>query len=124
MKVIRFILGRMILGINCVFSPSAMQRNAQDQQQVDLQTNNLKLYQFHACPFCVKIRRVIKRLNLNIELRDALANPIFAQELLEQGGKRQVPCLLIINADGSNTWLYESKAISLYLEQNFNSISV
>lgn len=37
---------------------------------------------------------------LNIELRDAKNDPRWEQELIEQGGKRQVPCLRINNEDG------------------------
>ena len=40
------------------------------------------------------------------------------QELLEQGGKVQVPCLRIED-QGEVRWLYESKAIGAYLNERF-----
>ena len=39
--------------------------------------------------------------------------------MIEQGGKRQVPCLRISNEDGKVEWLYESKDIKHYLEQRY-----
>ena len=75
-----------------------------------------KLYQFKACPFCVKVRRAIKREGLNIETRDAKNNEQYRQELLEQGGKVKVPCLRI-EKNGQVQWLYESNDIIAYLNK-------
>ena len=61
----------------------------------------------------------MRRLGLNIELRDARNDPQWEQELIEQGGKRQVPCLRINNEDGKVEWLYESKDIKRYLQQQY-----
>jgi glutathione S-transferase len=58
------------------------------------------------------------KLNLPIELKDAKNNSNDRQQLLEQGGKIQVPCLRIVK-QGQDTWLYESKAINQYLTDNF-----
>ncbi|OAN18079.1 glutaredoxin [Photobacterium jeanii] len=118
MKVIRWVLGRIILVINAVFSPKGLQRDADKQQEVDSQVEKLKLYQFEACPFCVKVRRSAKRLNLPLETRDAKVSP-WEQELIEQGGKRKVPCLRIENDQGEVQWMYESNDIIAYLEQRF-----
>lgn len=99
-----------------------MMRSEKDQNCLDLKTQYIQLYQFNACPFCVKIRRVIKRLNIKIEIRDVLYNQQFKKELIEQGGKYQVPCLRIIHENGSVEWLYESNAIQAYLEQEFTLV--
>lgn len=117
MKLIRNILGKAILFFDSTFSPTPVKRSAEAQAKMDQKTAHLSLYQFHMCPFCVKVRRTIKRLNLNIELRDAKDNAQFAEELLTQGGKRQVPCLRIENSDGTVNWMYESDAINQYLEK-------
>ncbi|PWD87336.1 glutaredoxin family protein [Ignatzschineria cameli] len=117
MKLIRNILGKAILFFDNTFAPTPVKRSAEAQAKMDQKTAHLALYQFHMCPFCVKVRRTIKRLNLNIELRDAKDNAQFAEELLSQGGKRQVPCLRIENEDGSVNWMYESDAINQYLEK-------
>lgn len=116
MRCIRNIVGKGILFFDAMFSPKALERNPDAQKIVDEKTSKLALYQYHMCPFCVKVRRVIKKQNLKIELRDALNNQTYANELLSEGGKKQVPCLRIENNDGSVTWLYESSAINDYLE--------
>lgn len=119
MKAIRWLLGRLILLFDALFAPKPMVRPDEVQQDIDAQTNNLKLYQYLACPFCVKTRRAIRRLGLKIETRDALHDPTFREELITQGGKAQVPCLQISHADGRVEWLYESNDIIAYLQSRF-----
>ena len=116
MNAIRWILGRIILFIEKLFSPKGVQRSPEEQARIDRQTANLALYQFEACPFCVKVRFAIKRLGLHIELRDAKNNPQYKKELIEGGGEYQVPCLRIQNPDGSVQWMYESDNINRHLD--------
>ena len=71
MFIIRWILGRIILFLNFVFSPKKRQRPLAEQQQIDTQTQALALYQYPACPFCVKVRRAMRRQGLNIVTHDA-----------------------------------------------------
>ena len=113
------ILQPVILFFDRVTRPSWPKRTQEEQQALDQKTSNLALYQFHACPFCIITRRVMRKLGLNIELRDAQNDPQWKQELIEQGGKGQVPCLRISNEDGKVEWLYESKDIMHYLEQQY-----
>lgn len=119
MKLIRWLLGKIILFFDAAFAPKPKVRPAGEQARVDADTARLQLYQYQACPFCVKTRRAIRRLALNIETRDALHNPEYRKELEEQGGKQQVPCLKIIHDDGRVEWLYESSDIIAYLESRF-----
>ena len=118
-KAIRLILTPVILFIDRLTQPAWPQRSQEEQKSIDEQTANLALYEFHACPFCIITRREMRRLGLNIELRDAKNDPQWEQELIEQGGKRQVPCLRINNEDGKVEWLYESKDIKRYLQQRY-----
>lgn len=118
MKVVRWLLGRLILTLNFVFTPKSMQRSAESQAAVDSEISNMSLYQFEACPFCVKVRRSMKRLNLNIELRDAKNDEHIGKELEVQGGKRKVPCLRI-EENNKIQWLYESNDIIAHLEKKF-----
>ncbi|GLT18840.1 glutaredoxin [Vibrio zhanjiangensis] len=118
MKVIRWFLGRIILLLNAVFSPKGLKRPTQEQQKVDEKAKSLALYQFDACPFCVKVRRAMKRQSVNIELRDAKTNPQHRSELELGGGKVKVPCLRIEKNDQVE-WLYESSDIVAYLEKEF-----
>lgn len=116
MKLIRNILGKTILFFDSTFAPTPVKRSPEAQKMIDEKTKNLALYQYHMCPFCVKVRRTMTRLNLHIELRDAKNNETFANELLQEGGKKQVPCLRIEQTDGTVNWMYESDTIIQYLE--------
>jgi glutaredoxin len=119
MKISRFLLGKLILFIDALPRPPPMQRPAEAQAGIDAQTAPRALYQYLACPFCVKVRRHIRRLNLNIDTRDAKGNETYKNELLEQGGKAQVPCLKIEEPGQPVQWLYESDAIITYLDKHF-----
>jgi len=118
-KTIRLFLQPVILFADWLTRPSWPKRSEEEQKSMDAKTSKLALYQFYACPFCIITRRTMRRLGLNIELRDAQNDPQWEQELIEQGGKRQVPCLRISNQDGKVEWLYESKDIKHYLEQQY-----
>lgn len=118
-KPVRWVLGQIIIFIDWATRPKPMQRSAEAQAEVDKQTDNMALYHFKMCPFCVKTRRQIHRLALKIENRDARNDPKWNQEIIEEGGKYQVPCLKITQDDGSVEWMYESTDINEYLEKKF-----
>ncbi|APX09054.1 glutaredoxin family protein [Vibrio campbellii] len=118
MKFIRWILGKIILLLNAVFSPRGVKRSAEAQKSVDDKAKNYALYQFEACPFCVKVRRAMKRQSVNIELRDAKNDPVHREALEQGGGRVKVPCLRI-EKDGATQWLYESSDIVAYIEKEF-----
>ena len=118
-KIVRRVLGAFILLGDRLSRPAPVRRSPQEQEKVDAQTRGYSLYQFHACPFCVKVRRSIHRLGLNIELRDAKTEGPYRAELLSGGGKIKVPCLRIDAEDGSARWMYESDDIIAYLESRF-----
>lgn len=99
--------------------PGRPRRPAASQHQVDTATHRLSLYQFAACPYCLKVRWAIQRLQLDIVLRDAANDPEHKQALLEGGGKLQTPCLRIEEEDGEIRWMYESADIIHYLKQRF-----
>lgn len=117
MFIIRWILGRIILLLNFVFTPKKLKREIQEQVKIDAQTQNMQLYQYKACPFCVKVRRVMRRQGLNINTVDA--KQAEHKEVLEnQGGKIKVPCLRIEESN-KVIWLYESSAIIEHLNTRF-----
>lgn len=118
MKFIRWFLGRVILLLNFVFSPRGIKRSSEQQQAADSKAKSLALYQFEACPFCVKVRRAMKRQSVNIELRDAKNDPTHRADLETGGGRIKVPCLRI-EKDGQVEWMYESSDIVTYLEKEF-----
>lgn len=119
MKIIRWIVGSIILSLNFIFTPRSIKRSKLDQSKIDVATDRLKLYQFKACPFCVKVRRVMKRLSLPIETRDSKLEGPYRSELIREGGKAKVPCLRITDDQGKHEWMYESSAIIAYLQKRF-----
>lgn len=118
MRIVRMILAPILLFLNWITTPRGVKRPADLQQQIDQQTAGLSLYQFKACPFCIKVRRTFKRHSLKVETRDAKNDEKIRQELLEQGGKVKVPCLRIEENDKVE-WLYDSNAIVEYLQGRF-----
>ena len=122
-KPIRWFLGQIIIFIDWLTRPKPVQRSVEKQEAVNQQTKDMVLYQFNQCPFCVKTRRTMRRLALDIEKRDARRDPKWNQELINDGGKYQVPCLKITADDGAVEWMYESTVINRYLNEKF-SVSV
>jgi glutaredoxin len=120
-RTLRLVLTPFLLLGNWLTQPKGIVRPPAEQQAVDARTQNLALYHFPTCPFCLKTRRTLRRLSLNIELRDAQHDAAHRAALIAGGGKPQVPCLLITAADGKQTWLYESDAISAWLNREFGA---
>ncbi len=117
MSFIRWFLGRCILFINAVTLPKPILRNEDNQAKVDKKTQHFTLYQFEACPFCVKVRRFMRKNSLKIELKDAKSNMSNKSELVNNGGKHKVPCLKIEKINAKTIWLYESDAIIAFLSK-------
>lgn len=117
-KALRIGLGQLIIFIDFLTRPRKLRRAPEAQAQVEQAAAGLSLYQFHACPFCVKTRRAIHQLNIPVTLRDAKNDEQHRQTLLSEGGAIKVPCLRI-DENGQSTWMYESKAIIAYLQGRF-----
>ncbi|MBZ0095390.1 MAG: glutathione S-transferase N-terminal domain-containing protein [Sulfuricella sp.] len=118
-RSLRFVIGPFILFWEIVTTPKGIVRQPEEQRQVDLQCQGLILYQFRTCPFCIKVRREIRRLSLNIELRDAQKDQQNRAALLQGGGQIKVPCLKITDEQGNDQWMYESSEIIQYLHERF-----
>ena len=118
-KCIRIILGYTIVIIDAIIPVKKVARSESDQATVNNHLKSLTLYEFYLCPFCVRVRRMMRQLKLEIETRDAKKSDEYRQELLAGGGKVKVPCLRI-ESDGDVTWMYESKDINAYLIKRFS----
>jgi len=123
LKLLRNALGMVIVFISFITLPKRIKRHDSAQQAAQNKADNLSLYQFYACPFCVKTRRAIHALNIKIDYRDAANNQKFRQDLLENGGEIKVPCLRI-EKDNKVEWLYESSDIIQYLNNEFKAEAV
>lgn len=119
MRIIRLILGKLILLGNWIFTPQSLKRDPALQAGVDQQAASLALYQYEACPFCVKVRRSMKRQGLTIVTRDVKRSENAKDELLAGGGNLKVPCLRIDQGEQGYEWMYESEDIIQYLEARF-----
>jgi glutaredoxin len=117
-NLIRNVLGVMIATVDLITRGSKLKRSPEKQQEVNQELQSLSLYQFFACPFCIKTRRAMHKLNLPIETRSASEGSPYREELLAGGGRVKVPCLRI-EQDGKVEWLYESSEIIRYLETRF-----
>jgi glutaredoxin len=117
-NLIRNLLGGIIAAIDFVTRGTKLKRTAQAQQQIETELEKLSLYQFFACPFCIKTRRAMYKMNLPIIKRNASQGSPFREELQQGGGRIQTPCLRIENDDGVE-WLYDSSEIISYLEKRF-----
>ncbi len=76
--------------------------------------SHLTLYYKLTCPYCQKVLNFLKQDNISVPLKDRDASPQNRQELINSGGKPQVPCLVI---DGKA--LYESEDIIQWFRQNW-----
>ena len=74
---------------------------------------NLILYIKPTCPFCQKVLHALQQLNKTIEIKDITNNDSLRDELIQIGGKKQVPCIII---DGQAK--YESSDIVKWLLEN------
>jgi glutaredoxin len=118
-RTVRTVLGPFMLLKERLTQPRGVVREPAAQTTVNLQCQNLALYQFSTCPFCIKVRQEMRRLSLPIEQRDAQHNEANRAPLLQGSGATQVPCLKITDAAGQSQWLLDSTAIISYLRRRF-----
>ena len=118
-RLIRWPLGQIVIFVDWITRPKVPVYPPAKRAELDAITADMKIYHFKQCPFCVKTRRSIRRLGLNIETRDARNDPQWNSELINEGGKYQVPCLRLSKEDGSKEWMYGSDNIIQYLDKRF-----
>lgn len=121
-RFIRALLTPVMVISETLTTPKPMQRSTQGQAEVDSACKQLALYHFRGCPFCIKVRKEIRRLNLPIEMRDAQQVQKHRAELLEGGGRVKVPCLRIQHEHDETQWMYESDDINRYLHKRFAKV--
>lgn len=118
-RTVRLVATPIMIAADRMTTPKGIERPAEEQAKIDAETRTLRLYHFQSCPFCIKTRRAMKRLSLDIDLRDAQHDPASRAELQAGGGEVKVPCLRIEEGDGSVRWMYESTDIIAYLDRRF-----
>lgn len=85
-----------------------------------MKKNTFTLYKMDNCPYCSKTIKAIKGLHINVDYKDINESDKHNQTLINEGGKRQVPCLKITVENKQPVWLYESDDIINFLEQHTN----
>ena len=118
-KLVRIILGPVMLLKEKLTKPQGMLRNSTAQMLVDQDCQSLVLYHYKTCPFCMRVRHEIARLSLNIQRVDAQPPGADRDALTCEGGQTKVPCLRITDTAGSSQWLYDSDKIIGYLQGRF-----
>lgn len=84
-----------------------------------MNTKNLSLYHFEGCPYCQRVRDAMKRLKVEIELRDIRKNAEHLAALRDATGRQTVPVLRIEEGEGKTRWMPESLDIVAYLDKQF-----
>lgn len=74
------------------------------------------LYVKNFCQYCERVLRFAAEKNVALEIKNISLDKEIADELIERGGKRQVPYLIDNERSIS---MYESAEIIDYLESNY-----
>lgn len=80
--------------------------------------NRLALYIRPSCGYCLRVIDACQSLGISLETRN-IAEGRNLEALMVGGGRRQVPCLQILDEQGTAHWLYESLDIIAYLRRQF-----
>ena len=75
----------------------------------------LSLYYKELCAFCQRVLQMAENLGVEFDLKD-IEDDAIAAELVEKGGKRQVPYLVDTDKDIA---MYESNDIIDYIRDNY-----
>lgn len=119
---IRLILTPIMLIMERLSTPASISRTPAQQVVLDEAASQLALYQFRACPFCIRVRKELARLGLSVETRDAQNDGLHRDALKNGGGRIKVPCLLVRHEDGQEEWMYESDVINNWLRQRYEHL--
>ena len=78
----------------------------------------LALYYYPGCPYCHRVLRVLRQLDVQVELRHIYQNREHLRDLVQARGRRTVPVLRIEDEQGV-TWMPESLDIVDWLHDNY-----
>lgn len=76
----------------------------------------LILYTGTTCPFCRKVEDFLEDRGIEYEARNVHSSDDYMEELLQSGGKRQIPYLLDTE---TGTAMYESNDIIQYVSTTY-----
>jgi glutaredoxin 3 len=109
------VLALMVLNTPCFAYPRQFRStNARATQERPM----LVLYYSPNCPYSTKVLRYLSSIHKTVPMKNVLLDPSSKAELLKQGGKSQVPCLMI-----NGQALYESDEIIRWLSTHKEFLS-
>ena len=73
------------------------------------------LYYKPTCPYCKFVLKEAETLGVQFDLKDISSDSNLVKELIERGGKKQVPYLV---DDTTGVEMYESEDIVTYLKEH------
>ena len=87
---------------------------------MSVKADDLSLYMFPSCPFCVRVFRALERHGLEVDLRNINREAKHRSDLIDARGRATVPVLRIAGADGEpDVWMPESADIVAYIDERF-----
>lgn len=101
-----------LIVLSLLFSSYVCPSNLTAKKGNCMPSSSLVLYYRPSCPYCHKVLDFMKKENITLETKDT-SDPKIREELIQVGGKPQVPCLV---HDGKA--LYESNDIINWLAEN------
>ncbi|MFT7184540.1 MAG: glutaredoxin [Oceanicoccus sp.] len=75
----------------------------------------VRLFTYPSCPYCEKVRDAFTEMDIEYEEVNAERGTQGSEELVELGGKQQVPFLIV-----EDTKMYESDEIIEYAQGNLS----
>jgi len=116
LKMLRNLFGYILVFLNWLSQPKPVKRSKEEQLRAQQGVAGLSLFQLYACPFCLKTRRALHRMNVKVDIQDIGRNKDLREVLENGGGRIKVPCLRIVES-GNTRWMYESSDIIKFVEQ-------
>lgn len=77
----------------------------------------LEYFHYDQCPFCQMVAGVIRQLNVKVEYKNILEDQSNLERLVQDTGRRTVPCLYIDNKP-----MHESADIMKWLQENVDKL--
>ncbi|QIZ83802.1 glutaredoxin [Bermanella marisrubri] len=110
-------LQKLLYSCSVMLTPT-VKRSSKEQRRVEKVASGLTLYVSDTCPYCTKVKKQVKHLNIPLTIKNLDRCHIYQKELLSGGGKAQVPCLKIDRSKGVE-WVYRSEQIANYMDKKF-----
>ncbi len=82
-----------------------------------MSTPKLDFFYYDSCPFCQRVMNVINQLKVKVEYKDILSNTEILEKLVNDTGRRTVPCLYIDDKP-----MHESADIMNWLQANADKL--